>query len=458
MKKPNIVLICVDQMRGDCMSNAGHKVVETPYLDTMARSGVSFDHAYSSVPSCIAARCAMFTGLSQNTHRRKEYRDGVPFHYEHTLAGELSNAGYHTQCVGKMHVYPTRNLMGFHNVVLHDGFLRAGRDTSLPYKKNQNITDDYFHWFKQKKGVDADIIDTGLESNSWIGRTWMYEEEYHPTNWVVTESIEFLRRRDPEKPFFLMSSFVRPHSPLDPPQFYYDMYKEKEIDTPLRSDWQDEDNFSVDYNASYGTLTEVEQQRQRRAYYACITHIDHQIGRLMQAVMEHGEYKNTVFIFLSDHGDLLGDHNLFRKALPYEGSTRIPLIIFDPGDNLKLPKGQKCHELAEIRDVMPTILDICGIEIPDTVDGTSLLHAINGEEIRKELIGQHGYGGMSNHYIVSKTDKYLYYDKTGKEQYFDLEKDRDELHDAIGDEKYKDRIEYLRNMMKEYMATETKTV
>ena len=100
------------------MGNAGHPVVETPYLDTMANGGVSFTRAYSAVPSCIAARAAIMTGMSQEGHGRKGYRDNVVWNYPHTLAGELATAGYHTQCVGKMHVYPTRSLLGFHNVVL----------------------------------------------------------------------------------------------------------------------------------------------------------------------------------------------------------------------------------------------------------------------------------------------------------------------------------------------------
>lgn len=437
------------------MGNAGHPVVETPYLDTMANGGVSFTRAYSAVPSCIAARAAIMTGMSQEGHGRKGYRDNVVWNYPHTLAGELATAGYHTQCVGKMHVYPTRSLLGFHNVVLHDGFLHAARNHHNRYGEQQSYIDDYFVWLKRQKGVDADIWDTGLEANSWVARPWIYEESVHPTNWVVTESIDFLRRRDPSKPFFLMSSFVRPHSPLDPPECYLNMYLEKGVDCPKKGDWQREAEGLPDYNDTCGVLGEVQQRRMRAGYYGCITHVDHQIGRLLQAVNEIGELQNTVFLFTSDHGDMLGDFHLFRKAVPYEGSARVPLILYDPGDVLHLPKGTKWNQVVELRDIMPTLLDIAGVPVPQSVEGESLIKAVNGGPWRETVIGQHEFGDLSNHYIVSSHDKYLYFDQSGMEQYFDLDVDPDESHNAVHDVAYQKRIATLREQLKRYRETES---
>lgn len=106
MKQPNIILIMTDQLRWDCLGYAGHPDVKTPYLDTLASKGVVFDHAYSACPSCIAARAALHTGMEQSHHGRVGYEDNIPWNYAHTMAGELSKAGYYTQCVGKMHVHP----------------------------------------------------------------------------------------------------------------------------------------------------------------------------------------------------------------------------------------------------------------------------------------------------------------------------------------------------------------
>lgn len=150
-KQPNIVFIMTDQMRGDCMGIAGHPDVKTPFLDTLAARGTLFDRAYSACPSCIAARAALHTGLSQEKHGRVGYQDRVTFRYPHTMAGELAKAGYYTQCVGKMHVHPLRNLMGFHNIELHDGYLGAYRRETVPYYEAQKIADDYFYWLKKEK-------------------------------------------------------------------------------------------------------------------------------------------------------------------------------------------------------------------------------------------------------------------------------------------------------------------
>lgn len=169
-KRPNIVFIMTDQMRGDCLGIAGHPDVKTPFLDSLAANGTLFENAYSACPSCIPARAALHTGLSQEKHGRVGYMDRVEFRYPHTMAGELDKAGYYTQCVGKMHVHPLRNLMGFHHIELHDGYLGAYRSFQTPYYESQKVADDYFYWLKSEKGIEADVTDTGMECNSWAAR------------------------------------------------------------------------------------------------------------------------------------------------------------------------------------------------------------------------------------------------------------------------------------------------
>ena len=238
-KRPNLVLIMTDEMRGDCLGAAGHPDVKTPFLDTLAAQGIRFSRAYSTCPSCIAARAALHTGLSQEHHGRVGYRDGVPWDYPVTMAGELAKAGYATACAGKMHVYPLRRSMGFHHIDLHDGYLHAHRKPNIPHHEHQMVADDYLYWLKNEKGIACDITDTGLECNSWVTRPWMYDEHLHPTNWATGRALDFLRRRDRDQPFFLMLSYVRPHAPYDPPACYYDMYKNKVLAPPFSGDWDD---------------------------------------------------------------------------------------------------------------------------------------------------------------------------------------------------------------------------
>lgn len=214
--RPNILLIMADQFRGDCLGIAGHPDVKTPYLDTLASRGVLFDRAYTSCPSCIAARASLHTGMGQASHRRVGYQDGIPWRYPHTLAGELAKAGYYTQCVGKMHVYPTRNYLGFHHVELHDGYLHSARFRSVPYGQSQLVVDDYFHWLRGELGGDADIADNGTECNSFIARPFEHPEKYHPTNWVTHRSIDFFDAGTRTSPFSSwppMSGPTRPWMP-----------------------------------------------------------------------------------------------------------------------------------------------------------------------------------------------------------------------------------------------------
>lgn len=450
--RPNIVLMMVDQMRGDCLGVNGNEFIETPNLDMMATQGYNFENAYTAVPSCIAARAAILTGMSQKSHGRVGYEDGVEWNYENTIASEFSKAGYHTQCIGKMHVYPERNLCGFHNIMLHDGYLHFARNKEGKAATQIEQCDDYLKWFREKKGHNADLIDIGLDCNSWVSRPWGYEENLHPTNWVVNESIDFLRRRDTGKPFFLKMSFVRPHSPLDPPKFYFDMYKDENLPEPLMGDWAvkiDEDNRGKDINCIKGIINKKALKRAKAAYYGSITHIDHQIGRFLIALSEYGELNNTIFLFVSDHGDMMGDHNWFRKAIPYEGSARVPFFIYDPGNLLRGEKGKVFDEVLELRDIMPTLLDFADIEIPDSVEGLSLKDLVEGEDKtwRKYIHGEHSFGDDSNHYIVTKKDKFLWFSQREEEQYFDLEKDPNELINLIDSEEHKERINYLRKIL-----------
>ncbi|SDX97865.1 arylsulfatase [Paenibacillus sp. CF384] len=455
--RPNILLITVDQMRGDCLSALGHPIVETPNLDRLARSGVLFRNAYSATPTCVPARAALMTGMSQCSHGRVGYQDRVPWEYEHMLAGELAGAGYHTQCVGKMHVYPARNLCGFHNIVLHDGYLHHNRSRhNNTVNGHFDQVDDYLTWLRQQAGAQVDIMDNGLDCNaSAAARPWHLAEELHPTNWTVTQSIDFLRRRDPGKPFFLYTSFVRPHSPLDPPQVYMDMYKDLELpDLPI-GDWVDVEAAKAngsDPTTHFGIVPKRRLDRARAAYYALITHLDDQIGRLVNALYEYGVSQNTIILFASDHGELLGDHHYFRKSLPYEGSAKVPFILSDPGGKLNLQRGGSQSEVVELRDIMPTLLDIAGAPIPSTVEGSSVLPLCRGEEEaewRPYLHGEHSYGSLSNHFVTDGREKYLWFSQSGEEQLFDLVSDPQELVNlaAVNSAYWQDRLEVWRQRL-----------
>lgn len=439
-KRPNIVLLMTDQMRGDCLGIAGHPDVKTPYLDALASNGARFVNAYSACPTCVPARAILHTGMNQVHTGRVGYEDRVRWSYPHTMAGELSKAGYYTQCVGKMHVHPLRSTQGFHNVRLHDGYMHEYRRPNTPGYEEQRRADDYYWWLQQQLGAGADPVNNGTDCNSWIARPWLYEEKYHPTNWVADECVDFLRRRDRDMPFFLMASFVRPHPPVDAPRYYFDLYDRKDLRPPVYGDWNDAERAKRDgHRYNFQTApSDPEYIRQLQVgYYGAITHVDHQIGRLLTVLVEENLMDDTVFLFCSDHGEMLGDHLLFMKAKPFQGSVHIPMFLSGP--ERYVGRGVR-EDLVELQDVMPTLLDLAGAPIPETVDGQSMLHPVQ----REFLHGEHTLGQDSMHYIVTRRDKYIWYSQTGRELYFDLEKDPNETHDASRDPENAQRVAQLR--------------
>lgn len=432
----NVLLICVDQWRGDCFSAAGHPVVLTPYLDGWMGRGTRFARAYSAAPTCIPARAALFTGLAPEHHGRVGYRDGVAWRYPVTVAGEFARAGYQTEAVGKMHVFPERERLGFDRVALHDGYLhysRNGRD-------NLAEIDDYLPWLREQMGYDADYVDHGLDCNSIVARPWDKPEYVHPTTWVVTRSIQFLRERDADRPFFLYVSFHRPHPPLDPPAWAFDQYLGTDMPPPPVGDWAD----LWAEHAVPGPASQVANHdprllhRARAGYYGHMSHIDAQINRLFEVLAETGVADDTVICMVADHGELLGDHRLFRKSLPYEGSARIPFILSGPG----IPAGVDDDHVVELRDVMPTVLDAAGVDVPGGIDGRSVLPLARREACpwREYLHGEHITFGQSVQWLTDGREKYVWCSGTGVEQFFDLRADPAECRDLAREPSAADRL------------------
>lgn len=451
-KRPNVLILMCDQMRGDCMSCAGHPDVKTPYLDTLAASGTLFERAYSACPSCIPARAGMLTGRAPSSHGRIGNKEGVPWQYDHMLAQEFVRGGYQTALIGKNHVNPARLGCGFEVIRLHDGYIGRQRRASLPHWAHQSVCDDYMRFLHAELGPQADVNAAGVENNSWIARPWPYEERLHPTNWVADEVIRFIETRDRTRPFLAMASFVRPHPPFDPPSTYFDLYRRKALREPVRGDWDDgeaTEREGMILDSVHGCRDAELRNEAMAGYYGSITHVDHQLGRIITALENDESWEDTIVLFVADHGEMLFDHGLFRKRLPYEGSAHVPLII-RVGKNIAQSVPHRSQGLVELMDVMPTLLDFAHLPIPETVDGSSVVDdVLNGVEFERELIhGEHVAGReLSNHWIVTPNDKFIWYSQTGVEQYFDLEHDRGERRNLIDDPQSQERIQYLRDCL-----------
>ena len=450
MPRPNIVFIITDQQRADCLSVSGHPVVETPHLDMLAAKGVNFTASYSCCPSCIAARASMFTGLRPTTHGRLGYQDCVPWRYDVTLPGELAKAGYQTHCIGKTHFFPQRAHLGFHSIESYEGAQNF----------DGRFVNDYWEWLRERAGSHVNETLHGADWNSWVARPSHLPEELHNNTWVVTRGIEFLRRRDPTRPFFLNLSFHRPHAPLDPPQVFWDLYKDRPLPPVPVGDWTAPFDVPINNdNAWRGRLASRLLDTARRAYYAQIAHIDSQIGRLMIALREQ-RAGPTWIVFTSDHGEMLGDHCLFRKTYAYEGSARTPLVICPP-DAAAL---HASDAPATQEDLMPTMLEIAGAPIPASIEGRSLLplmapataFAARRPYVHGEHAACYGDDAMGVQYLTDGRMKYVWYTVTGQEQLFDLAKDRDELHDCAADPAYREPLLLWRSRLISELAPRTR--
>lgn len=450
MKKPNFILIICDQMRADFLGTYGCQVAQTPNIDHLAACGTRFDHAYSAVPSCLPARAILWSGQNQwhaGVLGMGRGQGPTPNDFPHTIPGELTKAGYRTHMVGKGHFEPQRSLMGFQSTIIDE----SGR---MP-------DSDHRQWFAENapEGVTPD--DHGVDWNSWWARPWHTDEHLHPTNWTMERALEFLETRNTEQPFFLNISFARPHSPYVPPQRFWDLYEGKELPEVWVGDWadmHDDPETAKDKNAWRGIMTDEAIQKARTGYLGEYSHIDFQIGRLLDWLETNASeaYANTWFIFTSDHGDMQGDHNLWRKTYAYEGSSRIPFLVVPP-KNSDICKGNAAEQVVELRDIMPTVLEAAGIEIPNDVDGVSLLPILNGKQPqwREYIHGEHCscYSHEQEmQYVTDGKRKFVWLPRIDVEQFFDLEEDPGELHDLINDTSRQQEIDQWRNYLIKELA------
>lgn len=447
--RPNIIFILADQWRGDCLGVDGHLTVQTPYLDDLAARGTRFRHAYSACPSCIPARAILWSGLNQwhtGVLGMGRGHGPIPNDFKHTLPGELTRAGYQTHLVGKGHFHPQRDLLGFQSAELDE----SGRIATPGFK------DDYRTWFEQHAPAGVTPDDHGVDWNSWLARPWHTHEHLHPSAWIMSRAIDWLKRREQDRPFFLNISFERPHSPYVPPAPYWDMYLRHPTPPPYMGDWADiyaQDVVAPDPNAWWARLSDERVHRARSGYYGDISFIDTQLGRLLQWMRRYAPavLANTWFVFASDHGDMLGDHHLWRKTYGYEGSARIPLIICPPKGSPR----KVADEVVELRDIMPTLLDVAGVPCPK-VDGQSMTPLLTDKAPWRSYIhGEHAacYAmEQEMHYVTDGRQKFIWLPRLGREQFFDLTADPGETRDLIDDPGYQATIKLWRDRLTEELA------
>lgn len=424
---PNVLLICTDHWPGPLMGSAGHLAVMTPTLKQLAGEGTCFANAYSACPSCIPARRSLMTGLSARSHGDRNFNETLPMPDPRkypTVAQCFRDAGYQAYAVGKLHVYPQRSRIGFDDVIL---FEEGRRQFGLGSDEWEQALADAGHAGLEYAG--------GACHNDYNVVPWHLPAHLHPINWTAREMCRTIHRRDPTRPAFWYLSFAAPHPPLMPLPDYLDLYRDVAIDAPVMGSWaRDRDAMPwmlrsyADGGQAMTFARPHEVALARRAFYATLTHIDHQIRVVVGMLREAGLLDDTVIAFTSDHGDMLGDHGKWAKTFMFEMSAKVPLLILPRAGDERLHAGGVDDRLVELRDVMPTLLDLAGLPAPAHVEGMSLAR----NERRDHLYGEHWEGPRATRMVRDDRYKLIYYPVGNRFQLFDLADDPRECNDLAG--------------------------
>ena len=381
MRRPNILIVMSDQQRADLRKARGYALDTMPFLDQFAAGGVDFARAYTPNPTCMPARVSMFTGRYASAHRVRTNHNAVDALYTRDLLDVLKSAGYRTALCGKNHSHHAPEDFDFHETCGH-----------LGYEGEENTT------HAQKEFADflcaTKHMETHVPSPGGI-------EVQHPYR-NVSSALKFMDTLPADQPFFAWVSFAEPHNPSQVCEPYFDLFPPESLPptafgpeilkeksprwTWLRGVWEE----------VMGNELESRYLRTRSSYHGMLRLIDDQLRRLIAGLEERGLRENTLIIYLSDHGDFVGEYGLLRKGpdLP-EILTHIPMIMQGPGI---APQGLRDDICVNIVDLLPTICELIGEEIPLGVQGKSLLPLLRGENVPEgefdTAYAESGYSGL----------------------------------------------------------------
>jgi arylsulfatase A-like enzyme len=376
------------------------------------------------------------TGLSPRTHGDRKFDDSLRMPEVTTLAQAFRDGGYQADAVGKLHVHPQRDRIGFDSVVLDD----EGRS-------QWGVQDDYDIYLGDA-GFAGRQFDHGMSNNQYYYRAWHLPEETHATNWAARSMARIIKRRDPTKPAFWYLGFRAPHPPLVPPQSFLDVYRDIEMDQPYVGEWlQDKDSLPYPIQGLLGRsrlYLPGELLAAKKAFYALCTQIDHQIRYLIGTLRLEGLLDNTIICFTSDHGDMLGNHGMVAKRVFYQSSANVPMIIRGTLDNPPIAPGSVDQRIVGLQDVMPTLLEMCELPIPASVEGRSVFSSSQ----REYLYGECGEDDHATRMIRDERYKLIYYPVGNYFHLFDMHEDPRECHDLVGTAAHASAQSRLTNLLK----------
>jgi arylsulfatase A-like enzyme len=421
---PNVLFIAIDDLRPE-LGCYGDKHIISPNIDALAKSGVRFDRAYCQQAICGPSRASILTGLrpdstqihGNHTHFRTHYPDII------TLPQHFKNHGYHTRAMGKIYhgVFPKGS-----SRTVADTFgdvpswsIPAFRPGPRYYYTEEGISaakDIYKKIYKPKKQPDPDdwtkklVFGPATEAPD-VADSVLYDGQ------VADRAVQSLAElsRNPAEPFFLAVGFIKPHSPYIAPKKYWDLYDPAKIKITGQTEFP-EDAPRIALHGSgelrrytdqskSGPITDAMQRRVKHAYYACISYIDAQIGKVLAALENQGLSDNTIVVLWGDHGYHLGEQNLWGKTTNFELDTRVPLIVRVPG---RAGNGSSSQALVELVDLYPTLADLCDLPVSPILEGSSLspLLDVPSRQWKSAAFSQYTRGQTRGYSVRTDTHRY----------------------------------------------------
>jgi arylsulfatase A-like enzyme len=458
---PNIIFLMDDQHRWDALGIVDPAVI-TPHLDRLARQGIFFDQAVCQAPMCIASRNSMMMGLYPNQIGILRNEPGIRDEDlpAKTLAQAFREAGYETAGFGKTHWGLTCSTRGFET--------RYASEVMEYGAVMMKDTDP-----EKKKLYDEETVEYGPgeeDPSGYVGRTSGIPEAVHRDGWVTGKCLEYLKRRDDDRPLFLYLSFMKPHAGHNVPEGFEGLYDLDKVAYAEQPPWDKDHSphaeginrrdMYVDY---WKNATEEDWKLMTMRYRANCSWMDDMFGRVLQVLGERGMLENALIVYVSDHGEMLGErYYRFNKYCLYESAVRVPVIL----SGTALPeefRGRIDRRPAELIDVYPTLLKAAGIEVPQTAEGRDLL---SRDELRQasfcalhERPGEASFMWRTREMKLilcferkAEASSYTASDILGGELY-DLAKDPVEWNDLFGDEDYRDMQEKMSEELMSHIRT-----
>lgn len=418
-KRPNILFLFSDDQRADTIHALGNPHISTPTLDRLVADGTTFTQAYcmgaNNGAVCVPSRAMMLSG-------RTLFRISEKLENQTTWPQVFAAAGYSTFGIGKWHNQP-------------ESFLKTFAEGKAIFFGGMNAP------------YTMPVQDLGADHRLTAKR----ESGKHATELFADAAVEFIERQQGDKPFALYVAFTLPHDPRTAPKEYRAKYDPAKLPLPA--------NFLPQHPFNNGELIVRDEQlapwprtpeivREHLAdYYACITYLDAQVGRILEALKQSGQYDNTIIVYASDHGLAIGSHGLFGKQNLYEHSMHAPLILAGPG----VPKNKRADAFAYLLDLFPTMCDLAGVKTPAEVEGLSLVPVLTGKQKtrRQEIFTAYRQVQRA---VRDRQWKLIVYPQINKTQLFDLKADPSELNDLSANPKFTKQVERMTELLKKKQA------